>query len=242
MSEQLGNGDKVGTVGNHFTDSQAKAKDFRNVSAIWSSKCISFDEGLDKLSNEQAVIEDFREPLSAFDTVVTDKGKFAIRKKSTGKDYIPTPHALRQMAVAGQTSAWMFEDLCTDKVGTKKDEEFKYRRDNSDAALLKRIVDHTLFNGNRFDQDKTRLFRTWKNGSLRAVLSDKYAIVNNEWYLELLKKLVPGGLILCTAISSFPIAFGRKLIRPMAVCSVLAIVKSECVDCLISLLSFGQSA
>ena len=195
MSEQLGNGVKVGEAGSHFTDSQAKAKDFRNVSSIWASKCISFDEGLEKLSNEQSVIEDFREPLSAFDTVVTDKGKFALRKKSTGKDYIPTPHALRQMAVAGQTSAWMFEDLCTDKVGTKKGEEFKYRRDSSDAGLLKRIVDHTLFNGSRFDQDKTRLFRTWKNGSLRAVLSDKYAIVNNEWYLELLKKLVPGGLL-----------------------------------------------
>ena len=118
MSENLGGGKKVGTVGEHFTDSQGKAKDFRNVSSIWSSKCISFDEGLEKLGNEQSVIEDFREPLSAFYTVVTGKGKFAIRKKSTGKDYIPTPHALRQMAVAGQTSAWMFEDLCTDKVGT----------------------------------------------------------------------------------------------------------------------------
>ena len=195
MSEQLGNGDKVGTVGSHFTDSQAKATDFRNVSQIWRDKCITFDEGLDKLANEQSVIEDFREPLSAFSTVVTDKGQFALRKKSTGKDFIPTPHALRQMAVAGQTSAWMFEDLSTDKPGTKKGEEFKYRRDSSDADLLKRIVDHTLFNKSRFDQDKNRLFRTWKNGSLRAVLSDKYAIVNNEWYLELLKKLVPGGLL-----------------------------------------------
>ena len=195
MSEQLGNGDKVGTLEGHFTDSQAKADNFRNVSQIWRDKCITFDEGLDKLANEQSVIEDFREPLSAFSTVVTDKGQFALRKKSTGKDFIPTPHALRQIAVAGQTSAWMFEDLSTDKPGTKKGEEFKYRRDSSDADLLKRIVDHTLFNKSRFDQDKTRLFRTWKNGSLRAVLSDKYAIVNNEWYLELLKKLVPGGLL-----------------------------------------------
>ena len=195
MSENLGGGKKAGTVGEHFTDSQGKAKDFRNVSSIWSSKCISFDEGIEKLSNEQAVIEDFREPLSAFDTVVTDKGKFALRKKSSGKEYIPTAHALRQIAVAGQTSAWMFEDLTTDKAGTKKDEEFKYRRDNSDAELLKKIVDHTLFNKSRFSQSKERLFRTWKNGSLRAVLSDKYAIVNNEWYLKLLKKLVPGGLL-----------------------------------------------
>ena len=195
MSEQLGNGMKVGEAGEHFTDSQAKADNFRNVSQIWRNKCMTFDEGMDKLQNQQAVIEDFREPLSAFDTIVTEAGKFALRKKSTGKDYIPTGHALRQMAVAGQTSAWMFEDLSTDKAGTKKNEDFKYRRDSSDADMLKSIVDHTLFNGSRFDQKKTRLFRTWKNGSLRAVLSDKYAIVNNVWYMELLKKLIPGGLL-----------------------------------------------
>ena len=124
MSEQLGNGDKVGTLEGHFTDSQAKADNFRNVSQIWRDKCITFDEGLDKLANEQSVIEDFREPLSAFSTVVTDKGQFALRKKSTGKDFIPTPHALRQIAVAGQTSAWMFEDLSTDKPGTNNGEEF----------------------------------------------------------------------------------------------------------------------
>ena len=53
MSENLGGGKKVGTVGEHFTDSQGKAKDFRNVSSIWSSKCISFDEGLEKLSTSK---------------------------------------------------------------------------------------------------------------------------------------------------------------------------------------------
>ena len=199
MSEQLGGGKKVGEAGSHFTDSQTKATDFRNVSQIWRDKCITFDEGLDKLSSQQAVIEDFREPLSAFSTVITDKGRFALRKKSTGKDFIPTPHALRQMAVAGQTSAWMFEDLSTDKAGTKKGEEFKYRRDSSDADLLKRIVDHTLFNKSRFDQDKNRLFRTWKNGSLRAVLSDKYAIVNNEWYLGVAEKVGSGRFVVSLA-------------------------------------------
>jgi hypothetical protein len=39
------------------------------------------------------------------------------------------------------------------------------------------------------------LFRTWQDGTLRALLSDKYTIVNNFWYLDLLSTLVPGGLV-----------------------------------------------
>ena len=105
MSEILGGGKKVGEAGSHFTDSQTKAGNFRNVSQIWREKCITFDEGLEKLATEQQVIEDFREPLSAFNTVVTDKGQFSLRKKSTGRDYIPTGHALRQLAVSGQTAS-----------------------------------------------------------------------------------------------------------------------------------------
>ena len=34
MSEQLGNGDKVGTLEGHFTDSQGKAKDFQALIPI----------------------------------------------------------------------------------------------------------------------------------------------------------------------------------------------------------------
>jgi hypothetical protein len=37
------------------------------------------------------------------------------------------------------------------------------------------------------------LFRTYKDGTLRAVLSDRYAIIDNRWYLEVLKAALPDG-------------------------------------------------
>jgi hypothetical protein len=44
-------------------------------------------------------------------------------------------------------------------------------------------------------QSKTRLFRTWTDGTLRAVLSEQYSIVNNGWFLDVLSKIIPGGLV-----------------------------------------------
>jgi hypothetical protein len=52
-----------------------------------------------------------------------------------------------------------------------------------------------VFNADRVDQEKPRLFRTWKNGTVRAFLSEQYAIVNNGWYLELLSQIIPDGVL-----------------------------------------------
>src|SRR5437763_10689431 len=53
-----------------------------------------------------------------------------------------------------------------------------YARDREDAETLVRVF----------------LWRTRKDGTLRAMLTDSYAIINNEWFMEALAKLVPGGL------------------------------------------------
>jgi len=68
-------------------------------------------------------------------------------------------------------------------------------RGRGDAVVLRDYVQIHLFNSDRVDQKKIRLFRTWKNGTLRAFLSEQYAIVNNGWYLDLLSKLIPGGML-----------------------------------------------
>ena len=191
----LGYGVKVDDVSAHFTDSQDKDSTFRNVSSVWTKQCISFDDGRNLLAKQQSHIVDLKEPLSAFAPVVTNKGQFAIRYLKNGCDYVPTPHALKQIAVVGETSAFMLEDLTNDKVSNKKHEDIKYSRDDTDASLLVSIVKHTLFNPVRMDQNKVRLVRTWNDGTLRALLSSQYAIVNNDWYLSVLEEFIPGGLL-----------------------------------------------
>jgi hypothetical protein len=58
------------------------------------------------------------------------------------------------------------------------------------------LLVHALRNGYRHvKEDKKMLFRTYKDGTLRAVLSDEYAIIDNRWYMETLKELLPGGRV-----------------------------------------------
>ena len=185
-------GSTVANVG-HFTDSQEKSKEFQHVAKVWQDQCMTFDVGMEKMALEQKKIADINGPLSDWQPVVTEDGKFAIEYKPTGRQYIPTEKAKKDMAVLGLTSSWLIEDMTTNKEkgpGTKG-----FSRDFRDAELLVKLMSVTLFAADRIDQIKVRLFRTWDDGTLRAVLSDKYAIVNNLWFLEVLREFIPGGLL-----------------------------------------------
>ena len=186
-------------VGTHFTDGQEKDKVCGKVSAIWTAQCKTIEQGQEELANQQKVIEDIRSPLSDWRSgVINDQ--FALFHKRSGRHFIPTKHCLTNLAYIGRTSSWMLEDLTTPKGhATKKDSDGNpvevFKRDSRDADVVCRIVDLAMFQKDRVDQDKPRLFRTWSDGTLRAVLSEEYAILNNQWFLELIGKLVPGGLL-----------------------------------------------
>jgi len=160
----LGNGVKRGETGEHFTDTQNKDKRFRNISSIWTSQCMTFDEGIAELENQQSTIVDHHDTLNDWEPVVNEKGQFALLHKPEGRSYVPTPHCLDMIAGVGETSRWMLSDLTADKENkNKKGGDYKYTRDFTDAELIVRIVKHTLFHPTRIKQDTPRLFRTWKD-------------------------------------------------------------------------------
>jgi hypothetical protein len=66
-------------------------------------------------------------------------------------------------------------------------------RGRADYECLRDYIRIHLFDYERVDQNKERLFRTWKDGTLRAFLSKQYTIVNNAWFLDVLSKAVPVG-------------------------------------------------
>lgn len=191
----LGNEAKIQDRAEHFTDSQQKADKFRNVSDIWRRQCITFEQGAEKLAAQQQVIRDIHAPLSDFAPVVNENGQFALQYLPSGESFVPTQHALTHIAVVGETSDWMLQDLRKAKESNSVKNPIRYSRDFSDAELMVRIVKHTLFHPSRMDQKKLRLFRTWNDGTLRALLSEQYAIVNNQWYLSVLQELIPGGML-----------------------------------------------
>jgi hypothetical protein len=65
----------------------------------------------------------------------------------------------------------------------------------ADFECLRDYIKLHLFNPKRIDQEKPRLFRTWSDGTLRALLSEQYTIVNNVWFLGVLEKAIPGGVV-----------------------------------------------
>lgn len=179
----------------HFTDSQQKTEDFKHVAKVWQDQCMSFDKGMEVLANDQRKIHDIKGPFSDWRPVVTDDSKLALEHKPTGYQYEPTAKAVKDLAVIGRTSEWFLNDMMQDKNKLNDDSVIIYKRDRRDAELLAQTLRVTVFAEDRTDQRKTRLFRTWNDGTLRAVLSEQYAIVNNLWFLETLKKLIPGGLL-----------------------------------------------
>lgn len=178
----------------HFTDSQEKTEAFKHVAKIWQQQCITFDQGKEVLAQEQQKIQDVKGPLSDWHPeVVNDKLALV---HTSGAFYTPTAKAVKDMAVIGKTSEWFLNDMMADKKkNSEEDAEVIFTRDARDAEALVMVLKATLFATDRIDQSKVRLFRTWTDGTLRAVLSDQYAIVNNLWYLETLSKLIPGGLL-----------------------------------------------
>jgi hypothetical protein len=186
------------TVANapHFTDSQAKDANHKHVSAVWTAQCLTFDAVLEKVAEDQRQIVDIRCPLKDWEPIVNAAGKFAFRHKPSGAEFGPTSKAVKDAAVIGGTSEWFINDLLTDKTKTnsKGVEKTLYKRDQRDAELLVHTFQNSLFAADRTDLNKVRLFRTWNNGTLRAMLSEQYAIVNNQWYIEALHKMIPGAL------------------------------------------------
>ena len=171
----------------------ADAQDFKNVSKAWYDKCITFETALDKIADDQRMIEDIRSPLSDWTPVVNEEGKAALQYKD-GREFVPTDHALKNIAVAGRTSDWFLRDLREDKSHQTK-AEVAFKRDSLDAELLVNVLENTLWRKDRFDQDKERLWRTWSDGTMRAMLSNKYAIVNNQWMMEVIQEAVPNGML-----------------------------------------------
>lgn len=189
----LGQEKKDGYAGDFVLNSQRTSEGFRNVSSLWMDKCIDYDTAMDKIADDQRKIQDIRGGLQDFTPTVSESGE-AVLKYKDGREFVPTDHALKNIAVAGRTSDWFLRDLREDKTHQTKD-EVVFKRDGDDAELLVQCLKQTLWRSDRFDQGKERLWRTWSDGSLRAMLSDKYAIVNNEWVMEVIREAIPAGML-----------------------------------------------
>ncbi len=177
-------------------------KGFNHVAKVWLDKCMTFEQAREKVAEDQRKIEDFRDPLSGWDVVAHDN-RIGFVRLADGREYTPTNHALNLMCQVGRgMSTWAVRSL-NEPIphATKKDDDGNPivisggERTLADYECLRDYIKLHLFNDDRVKQEKPRLWRTWNDGTLRALLSEQYTIVNNTWYMDVLAKAIPGGMV-----------------------------------------------
>jgi len=173
---------------------EAEKQGFSHVHKDWYARTESIETGLQRLSELEANILDIKVPLNQWQPVVTDEDKFAMRNLTTGRDFYPTENCLGNFAMAGKGRFGVLKDLNEDKKHATKEDTVVFARDRRDAEIMRDYVNLLLFQPDRVDQKKVRLFRTYENdNTMRAMLSKDYTVVNNSWVLETVSKFVPGG-------------------------------------------------
>lgn len=172
----------------HQTQQMGTGEGFKNVSQLWLNQCLTYSQTISRIEQGRAEIEDFTQPLNAFQPAVNDQGKFVMRMRD-GLDYTPTPFAIRKhIAPLARVSSWQVDSLMTPVLDVKG--KIVRERDERDAKVLCDLLTNGLRDR---DASKRYLFRTQKDGTLRAVLTDSYRIIDNVWYLQLLESIIPQG-------------------------------------------------
>jgi len=167
----------------HSSQGTAGAQGFKCVSRLWYPKTTALSDGIDQLLDDARSRDDILCPAKHMGMGLNDDNKFVLEYVD-GREFVPTTHAFKQLATWCGVSHQFVKDM-TNPV-TSQGGKLKYERDRKDAETLLGV----LRNGyRRLEADKDFRFRTYNDGTLRAVLSDRYAIIDNAWYLETLQEL-----------------------------------------------------
>jgi hypothetical protein len=144
----------------------------------------AIDSVLDARSNRQ----DFSIPMREFSLSLDVDGENIVGCID-GRDYVPTWHCLKQMASWHNLPLGILKNLTQPKL--KQNGDVLFERDATDRGLLVQLFKNGI-RDKRVDPEKVFKFRTYGDGTLRAMLSDQYAIVDNVWYLEHLADVFKG--------------------------------------------------
>jgi len=149
-----------------------------HVHKDWWSKTKTYEQVME---DAQVAVQNREDILVEAKNIscVSEDNDFFI-KLGDGRKFRPTDHAIEQFSVRTEvTSSSFLREM-------RNIENF----DSSDADTMATVGNNAL---RRIERDKTFRLRTYTDGTCRAFVTDKYAPVDNRWYLETLAEFVPGG-------------------------------------------------
>jgi hypothetical protein len=167
----------------------ASKEGFGHVAKVWYKKTLDYKQGLEQVEKDKAQTEDILASVKDIVPTVNKEGKFALAYRD-GREFLPTEHAIMQMGNWGDCGTWFVQNLLKNPVDKEGREIPELKRDRQDAETLVTVFKNGF---RRLDQSKKFLWRTRKDGSLRAMLTERYAIVDNRWFIERLAEFIPGG-------------------------------------------------
>lgn len=161
---------------------------FKNVSQLWLDKTFDYDHGFEQLEKDIQKREDIICPVHHMAPIVTE----VTEDKQTRMRVVFAFDDGREFRL----DDWSMTQYCQ-KIGVPQSifthldqNDGKITRDEKDARILQALIVNAL---RRVPKDKKFRFRTYNGDTIRAVLSKDYVIVDNRWYLEVLKECIPGG-------------------------------------------------
>lgn len=178
------NPQKLVGQGGEYADALAAAQGtaaqhgFAHVSSKWYPKTISYDDALNQIECERRQREDimFDAQLVSFGL----NGNCDLSVVIGDREFCPTEHAARQLCNWFGVPGTMLT-------------HYHYGEAHDEGGM--QVLLHAFRDAQRrtFQGAKTLRFRTYSDGTLRAILSEKYSCVDNRAYLELMRELIPGG-------------------------------------------------
>lgn len=161
----------VGNTGTGFAENTHVHKD-------WWAKTESYDTVMEKT---QTAIDNREDVMVKAGEVVCTVNNDVMQFTTTdGRSFTPTDHCLEQFSIRTKVpSSSVMREL-------RKIDGY----DEQDADLMARLGNNAL---RRIDPDKEFRIRTYTDGTARAFVTDKYAPIDNRWYLETLREFLPEG-------------------------------------------------
>lgn len=149
-----------------------------HVHKDWYATTIDYDEALDQAQRAVDEREDILAPVKDVQGSVNEDGSFVFNV--AGREFQPTDHAIEQFSIRVKVpSSSVMREL-------RNQDDY----DAQDADVMTYLANNAL---RRLDQEKVYRLRTYTDGTCRAFVTDKYAPIDNRWYLETLQEFLPEG-------------------------------------------------
>lgn len=169
-------GDFVKTLVNPETGETGFCDGF-HVHKSWARQCMTFDQVMEKAEQYNRERQDIDVELGAIVPTVSDSGRFVL--KVNDSEYSPTEWAIKQFSTKiGLTAGNLMVELMSG--------------DTEDAATAVKVFDNHLRKVE--SSEKEYKIRAYNDGTIRAVLSTRYAPIDNRWFLERINEILPESL------------------------------------------------